>query len=148
MPQDVSGFGTVVTLQASFTFPTPYPVTQFADDSDPLDLAAIDIADKAMGLNGDLITWARAIPLPMVLAVVAGSEDDQNLQLLAEANRPSVGKPAVGDIIQATVLYPDGSSVVGVNGRITNAPFGKSIAGSQRLKTKIYTFVFESVLSS
>lgn len=148
MPQNISGFGTVVTLQTSFTFPTGLVVTQFADDSDPIDLAAIDIADKSMGLNGELITWAKAVAKPLVLAVIPGSQDDQNLQLLAEANTPAVGKPAVGDLIQATVLYPDGSSVVLTNGRLTNASFGKSIAGSQRMKTKIYTFAFEDAPSA
>jgi hypothetical protein len=148
MPQDISGFSTKVRLTASFTFPTGITITQFADDTDPLDLASIDIADKAMGLNGDLITWARAVPAPMVLAVIPSSGDDQNLQLLAEANRPSIGKPAVGDLFQAMVVYPNGSVVTLTNGRLTNAPFGKSIAGSQRLKTKVYAFAFEQVLSS
>ena len=146
--QDVSGFGTVVTLIASFTFPTGLSITQFADDSDPLDLAAIDVADKAMGLNGDLIKWAVAKPKPMVLAVIVGSQDDQNLQALLEANTPAVGRSSVGDVIQGTVRYPDGSSVQVVNGAIFNGSFGKSIAGSQRMKTKIYTFAFEQAISS
>jgi len=148
MAKDVSGFGTVVTLQTDFTFPQGLVITQFADDSDPLDLAAIDIADKSMGLNGDLITWAKAVPVPLVLAVIPGSDDDQALQLLAEVNRPNIGKPSAGDTIQANVRYPDGSSANLTNGRMMNAAFGKSIAGSQRLKTKIYTFAFENIVAT
>lgn len=145
---DISGFGTVVTLVTTDSFPSGLVITQFADDSDPVDLAAIDIADKAMGLNGDLITWAKAVSVPLVLAVIPGSIDDEALQLLAEINRPSRGKPSVGETIQANVLYPDGSNVTLVNGRIMNAAFGKSISGSQRLKTKIYTFAFETSLAT
>ena len=144
MQQDVSGFGSVVNLTASETFPTGITINQFAGDADPMDMNSIDIADKAMGLNGDLIVWARANPLPLVLAVIPGSPSDINLQILADANRVSPGKPSASDVIQATIVYPDGSSTQFYNGRLTAAMFGKSVAGSGMIKTRVYAFTFES----
>ena len=70
MTQDVSGFGLVVTIVASNTLPIGATLSQFASDADPLDFASVRIADSAMGLNGDLITWAKAVALPAVLNVI------------------------------------------------------------------------------
>ena len=141
--QDVSGFGVVVNLVASTTFPVGITISQFADDADPLDMASVDIADKAMGLNGDLIVWAKAVPLPMVLNVIPGSPDDVNLQTLADANRVGQGKFSAADVITATVVYPDGSTTTLANGRLLSAMFGLSVAGSGREKTRSYGFAFQ-----
>lgn len=148
MTNDVSGFGLVANIVASNTFPAGLPITQFADDADPLDMASITIADKAMGLNGDLIVWAKAVPLPAVINVIPGSIDDVNLQILADANRVGQGKTSAADNITMTVVYPDGTIVTLNNGRLTDAMFGKSVAGSGRLKTRAYTFAFESKVGS
>ncbi len=144
MANNVTGFGFVVTLIASITFPIGVPFTQAADDADPLDFASIKIGDAVMGVNGDIIIYNKAIPIPMVINVIPGSEDDVNLQLLANANRASQGKAITNDVITATVVYPDGSILVLNNGVITDAQFGKSIASSGRLKTKAYSFLFQS----
>lgn len=144
MTTNISGFGTVVNFIASNTFPVGLNVTQFADDVDPLDLASVRIADTAMGLNGDLIKWARAQTLPMVISVIAGSDDDVNLQILADANRVGQGKNSANDTIAATVVYPDGSFVNLTGGAITDAQFGKGISSSGRLKTKVYAFSFQN----
>lgn len=144
MAQDVSGFGSVVSLVASQTFPAGLTVTQFANDADPLDFAAVKIADVAMGLNGDLVTWAKAVALPMVLNVIPGSPDDTNLQILAEANRVGQGKLSAQDIINATVIYPDGSTVTLTQGKITDASFGRGISAEGRQKTRAYTFQFQN----
>lgn len=141
---DVSGFQTKVALTASNTFPAALLISQFADDSDPVDMASIEIADKAMGLNGDLIVWAKAVPLPMVLAVIPGSVDDINLQILADANRVGAGKVGAADVITATVTYPDGTFVTLANGRMLSAMFGKSVSSAGRLKTRVYAFAFQN----
>src|SRR4051812_34553091 len=111
MSQDITGFGAIVNIVASRTFPIGFVVTQFADDADPLDASSIRIADAAMGLNGDLITWAKAAPLPVVLNVIPGSPDDLNLAILANANRVGKGKTGANDVITLTCVYPDGTLV-------------------------------------
>lgn len=143
MTQDVSGFGAVITIVADTTFPAGIQITQFADDADPFDMASVQIADKAMGLNGDLIVWAKAQPLPVVINVIPGSDDDVNLNILAQANRVGQGKISAYDNITLSAIYPDGSSVVFNNGKITDGMFGKSIASAGRLKTRAYVFTFQ-----
>jgi tail fiber protein gp32 len=144
MTQDVSGFGLSINLIASVTFPTGFLITQFSEDVDPLDMNSIDIADAVMGLNGDLITWAKAVALNMVVAVIPGSDDDQNLQIIFDANRPAQGKASVQDSLTATVVYPDGTSVTLIGGKMISGMPGRSVAGSGRQKTKVYGMRFQT----
>lgn len=141
---NVSGFGTVINLIASNTFPVGVMITQFADDADPLDMNSVRIGDLAMGVNGDPIGWSRAAIYPMVINVIAGSDDDLNLQILADANRVGQGKNSANDVMTATIVYPDGSITQLDGGKITDFPPGKSISSSGRLKTKAYGFAFGS----
>lgn len=141
-PTSVTGFGIVVTLIASNTFPSGLPITQFADDTDPILINDVKIADTAMGLNGDLLAWSRAVPLPMTLNVIPGSPDDINLQILANANRVAQGKNSANDVLSATIVYPDGSAVVLNSGIITDASFGRGVQSSGRQRTKTYSFLF------
>ncbi len=144
MVQNISGTGLVVVLQTTVTFPVALTISEFADDSDPLDIAALTIADSAMGLNGDLIVWAKANPIQMTLNVIPDGPDDTNLQILGDANRVGQGKVTAGDIINATLAYPDGSAVQLNGGILKQYMPGNSIAGSMRQKTKSYVFEFQS----
>ena len=144
MTQNVTGFGAVVSLVASNTFPAGIALTQFADDADPFDMASIKIGDVAMGLNGDLVRWAKAVPNPVVINVIPGSNDDINLAILANANRVAQGKSSANDVITITVVYPNGTITTFTNGVITDAMFGKSVSSAGRLKSRAYAFEFES----
>lgn len=144
MVNDISGFGLGVTIVASNTFPSGAPITQFADDADPLDIPSINIADTAMGLNGDLLSWSKANPLPLEINVIPGSDDDILLGTIAEANRVGQGKTSAKDIITIAAVYPDGTFATFIKGKMTEAPFGKSVASSGRMKSKKYVFKFEN----
>lgn len=148
MASDISGFGLVINIVASKTYPIGLPLTAFADDSDPLDIASIQIADKAMGLNGDLLKWSKAMPLPVVLSIIPNSVDDQALQVLANNNRVAKGKSNSRDVITMTIVYPDSSTVTLTGGFITDSPFGKSIASAGRMKTNAYAFCFENKIGA
>jgi hypothetical protein len=143
--QDISGFGLIVTLIASNTFPAGITLTQFADDADPVDMQSIQVADKAMGLNGDLVTWAKATPVPCILNIIPGSDDDRNMSILAENNRVGRGKLGSRDVITLTIVYPDGSTAFLNPGVLTDAMLAKSIASAGRMKSKNYTFAFENI---
>jgi hypothetical protein len=141
---DITGYGLSIVLTASTTFPAGLTLTHFADDADPLDISAVKIADTAMGLNGDMVKWSKAIANPMVLNVVPNSSDDVNLAILASANRVSQGSANARDVITAIISYPDGLVIAMNNGFITDAPFGTGVASAGRLKSKTYTFAFGS----
>lgn len=144
MTQDVSGFGARVTVLADKTFPGGFNLSQFADDVDPFDIPSLQIAEKAMGANGDLITWGKASPVTIALAVIPGTEDDRNLQALYDANRIGKGKSSARDLVTITVVYPDGRSLTLTQGRLTDGPPGMGMASSGRLKTPTYQFAFEN----
>ncbi len=146
---DISGFGLRVNVRANRTFPQGYIVTQFADDTDPMDQPAMQIADKAMGLNGDLIVWSKPAAIVISLAVIAGSDDDLNLSVLFEANRVAKGKrSAARDVITLNVMYADGNSETFTQGAMTDGIPGNPVASSGRKKTKVYTFAFENKVSA
>lgn len=142
--QDISGYGLRLNIKASNTFPAGFTVTQFADDADPFDSPSIQIKDKAMGLNGDLVLWSKANPIPITVNVVPGSDDDKNLAVLFENNRVGKGKQSVQDKITMTAIFPDGKTATFTEGAITDGMPGNSVASAGRLKSKAYQFTFEN----
>ena len=143
--QDISVFGIRVQVVASQTFPAGINITQFADDADPFDAPSMQIRDKAMGVNGDLISWSKANPIPVTLNVVPNSEDDKNLSVLFEANRVGKGKQGARDVIAITAVYPDGRTASFSQGVITDGQPANSAQSSGRMKSKAYSFAFENV---
>lgn len=142
--QDVSGFGLVITVVASNTFPEGLTLTSFADDADAFDLPEIDIADCTMGLNGDLITWSKATATDVSIAVIEGSQDDINLGIIFDANRVGAGKVSARDVISLNALFPNGQSNNFFNGKMVKGQPGPSVSSAGKLKTKNYKFKFES----
>lgn len=146
--QDISGFGIRVILRASNTFPQGITLTQFADDADPFDTPSQQLMDKAMGLNGDMVVWSKANPITPTLNVIPDTDDDRNLQVLAEANRVGRGKTSARDVITMTVIYPSGRSLTLNQGKITDAIVTQPVASAGRLKTKPFAFAFENMTRS
>lgn len=143
--QDVSGFGLRIQLVASATFPSGVTLSQFADDADPFDFPSINVAGSAMGLNGDLVTWSKANPLKVTVNVIPGSEDDDNLSALLNANRVGRGKRSSRDVVTLTGVYPNGRTVTLTPGIITDGTPGASVSNAGRLKSKTYQFEFEGL---
>lgn len=145
--QDISATGLEVTIIAIPTFPQGLKVTQFADDADPLDSAAINVTEYGMGLNGDLVTWSAPKPLPITLNVIANTDDDKNLSILLDTNTVAKGKLSVKDVLQMILRYPDGTRKVLTNGRITSGQIIPGAASSGRLKSRQYQFIFENKIN-
>lgn len=143
---DVSGFGAVVTVVATGTFPAGFIVSQFADDADPFDIPETVIAEATMGLNGDIVTWSKANPLKVDVAVISATDDDQNLAILLEANRVGRGKVSARDVITMTIVYPSGNTKTFSNGKILVGMVGSSISSAGKLKSKKYNFAFENAV--
>lgn len=148
MGEDISGFGSKARIVASNTFPSGFEVTQFADDSDPIDVPSLQISDSAMGLNGDKVNWVTANPIPVTMNVIAGSEDDKNLTLLFEANRAGRNKSSAKDVLTMLVTYPDGDITTFTVGSCQEFMPAKSIASDGRLKSKAFIFSFENQVTA
>lgn len=143
MTYDISGFGLRINVIADKTFPHGIILSEFADDGDPFDIPSIAYADKAMGLNGDLITWSKATPLDITINLIPDGDDDRNLSALAEANRVSKGKKSAGDTITLVKTDVAGRTTILTGGRLVNAMPGTSVGSAGRKKSKAYTFTFE-----
>lgn len=147
MAVDATSFGTILTLVASKTFPFGFPVMTFPDDVDPLEFPSIQIADGAMGANGDLVTWSKATYIPMTVSLLPNSFDEISMGILFQANRVAQGKSSVQDSITATVVYPNFRMITLSLGRIMEGPSGLAIAsGGGRIKTRSFRFIFESMV--
>jgi hypothetical protein len=144
MAANISGFGLRVNLICIPTFPAGLNITQLANDTDPFDIPEIQIAERKMGLNGDLIINSVSNPIDISLAVVANTPDDQSLGRLFNANFNRKGKViTVQDLITMTAIYPDGSSLTLINGILMSGMLGQSVASGGGFKTKVYKFTFE-----
>lgn len=143
--QNIAGFGLQVRVIANRTFPSGFTITEFADDADPFDLPALQINDAAMGLNGDMIHWSKANPIPLAIAVIPGGEDDKNLAVIFEANRSARGKRPAKDTITIVGSYPNGSVITLTPGIIFDGLPGNAVASAGRLKSKVYNFRFEGL---
>jgi len=145
MAVDISGYGIEIQLIASETFPNGLTLTQFADDADPFDIPSLQIADKAMGVNGDLITWSKANPTNVTLNLIPNTEDDNNMQILFNINRVGRGKISITDTITLIATYQNGAKFTASPGRLTDGIPGNAVSSQGRMKSKPYIFTFENI---
>ena len=147
MSNNTSGFGLACMIAASNTTGNiPVPLSDWADDIDPLDFQELEIMEGRFGPNGNFIVNSKANPVTLVLAAIPGSITDNTLATILEANRPSQNKSSAYDIITLTIYYPDDllSAIILSDGYIMKGTPGTGMGGSGRLKTKSYTFQFGS----
>lgn len=142
---DLSNVGVSARLIASKTFPMGFTITEWADDTNPLDIPSLEISTPSMNINGELISVSSPVPTTITLAVLPGSEADINLSILLDANRPSRFKRHVGDVITLVVAYPKGDTITLVNGIITGGTPGKGVSSAGRSTTSTYGFAFEAI---
>lgn len=143
---DISGFGLELRVIASNTLPIGVQITEFADDNDPIDFPELTIAETAMGLNGDLITWSNANPVPFTLNLIPNQDNDIAMSLVGEANRTGRGKAPARDLITIVGVYPDGRTFTLTNGKMINYNPSNGIASAGRYKAKKFDFMFENML--
>lgn len=143
--QNISGFGLSAQIVASVTYPNGFAVTAFADDADPLDTPDLEVADSAMGLNGDMVVWSRPQGIEISLNIIPNSPDDDNLDVLLNANRVAKGKVGARDIIQIVLSYPDGRNATMSSGIMISGPVTPAVASAGRMKTRMYRFRFEQI---
>lgn len=144
MSIDIGAFGLSVTIFADTTFPNGFTITEFADDADPMDVPTIQIVDKAMTLNGRMVSWKKPVAVEITFNVIPGGQDDINLGILFDNNRAVAGSLPINDNITAVSALPDGTTR-SYGGGVTDSYMpGTSVASSARKKTKVYKFSFES----
>jgi hypothetical protein len=148
MNGEIGGFGLEVLIRASNTFPAGLTIEQFADNADPFDFPDIDIAEVAMGLNGDMVSWSKAKPLLVNVSVIPESNDDTNLSVVLAANRVGKSKQSARDVITMVGRYPSGAIVTLGKGKMLTGSISNSISSEGRMKSKTYKFAFENITIS
>lgn len=141
---NISGYGLSARLVASNTFPNGITITAFADDADSTDSPDFTLADTGNGLNGDLLVWAKPGPIDLGFNIIPTSDDDTNLDALAEANRVAKGKRGARDVITLVLSYPNGSKITLGPGVMVVGSIVPSVSQAGRLKTRVYRFRFEN----
>lgn len=151
MFNNISGFGTLATIQAvsqsgtGGTYPAPVPLSDWAQDVDALDFGETRIGDAKNGPNGNTAFWSISETIELTIAPIVGSNTDQILQILYQANRPQYNKTSAFDNISLTIIYPDlVTSLQLYNGVIVSGFAGKGLNVDGLLKTRTYKFKFNS----
>ena len=152
---DVSGVYPKVTI-ISTGVPPLIQLTKFADDQNPIDVEHIEVTGHSINVNGELVTWEKPAAYIVTVAVLCGTEDDENLRLLLEASHATSGKgfalaptvtlrSAIGKRnILGVVTTDDGSTYT--QGRIVNGRAGPAVDSEGRKLTNTYSFVFENMV--
>lgn len=146
MSTDATGFSTLLTLVASVTFPAGFPVRAFPDNVDPIDFPSLQVADAAMGVNGDFVSWKKANPVPFSFAVLPNTPEEYALEALLQANRPAQGKKYVNDDITIVIVYPNFRVATLSKGKLMEGIPASGIETSQRIKTRSYKFMFQDLV--
>jgi fructose-1,6-bisphosphatase/sedoheptulose 1,7-bisphosphatase-like protein len=136
MSQDISIFGIECNLTATTTFANGLNLTAFANDGDPLNSPDIQLADMAVGPNGDTITWSRPELIEIESNFIPGSNDDINLTVLADANRVAKGKSSARDQITMVWTYPNGMVVTASDGKFISYSMAQSGTSEGKMKSK------------
>nr|DAJ72167.1 MAG TPA: hypothetical protein [Caudoviricetes sp.] len=145
--QDVSATGVKITVITVPTYPQGFEVSEFADNADPLDFPPTQIADYGMGVNGDLVTWTKPVPLEITLNVIPNTDADKNLGILYDMNRAAKGKISAQDLVTLVASYPDGTRKIFSNGKLISGVPANGVSSDGRIKTKEYKFVFENKIN-
>lgn len=147
MTEDVSSIGVSVRLTASQTYPQGITLTKFPEDGDIGPTGATTIGAHASGVNGHLIVWKTANGITVGLPLIPNTEECALMEKLFAANTPAPNKFVAKDIIQMVVTNP----VTGIPTTYKNGWIEEGMAGNQygldgRIKSKVFTMTFESVI--
>jgi hypothetical protein len=140
--QDVSAFGTTISILATHSFPVGFTIENFADDKDPLKIENIEATGYVFLIDGSLFIFDKAAVIKVDVSTVAGSDDDINLKTMLQARKGSSSIINLPDVTTMTIAYGNGGIVMFTNGSIVSGPLGDSIEQSGRHPSNTYTFVF------
>ena len=140
--QDVSAFGTTISILATQSFPVGFTIENFADDKDPLKIENIEATGYVFLIDGSLFIFDKAAVIKVDVSTIAGSDDDINLKTMLQARKGSSSIINLPDVTTMTIAYGNGGIVMFTNGSIVSGPLGDSIEQSGRHPSNTYTFVF------
>ena len=142
---NISSTGMTVTLIPSKTL-VPITLTIFADDADPFDLEAAELAGTGKTLNGHLLIWDKVSRYLATFNVAPGTDEARNMAFAAYMNSTSEGKTSAGDVWTCAITYPNGTKASLGGGAMLSGSLIPGASQEGRQKTLPYAFEFATIL--
>lgn len=139
---DVGTNGVMAYLIASNTMPIGFPILKFADDVDSIAVQEAETGAAVLDLNGKVIGWTVASTISVSIGVIAGSTEDDLLNVLYNASRVSQLTKIANDSINLVVRWPNGGIRTFMEGRMQSGPASPTGTAEGRMVGNVYTFVF------
>lgn len=142
--QNISGFGTRITIIALKSFPMGFSLSQFADDEDPLRAKEVEPFGYEMLYDGSIFPYSKTSPVEVSVSVIPNGDDDINLKILLNSKTSKISLLPFDDNTSMIITYPDGGRAILSNGTIIRGPALDSVLSVGRRGSNTYTFVFGS----
>lgn len=139
---DVSAFGTGINIVATTSFPTGFPLTQFADDEDPLSIEEVEVSGFEKLYDGSIFTFDKTSPVLLSVGIMPNTDDDINMKILMQMRKSSPSILPLPDTTSMVITYADGGRVILTSGTIISGALADSISAQGRKKGNVYHFVF------
>lgn len=147
MSVNIGGVGLSITVIANITFPQGITLTAFSTEADPLEMPTdVEISQSKMGLNGDKAVWQVVPKMPVGINLIPGTDDDKNMQILANANRKEKNKVAPLDNITYIINYPNGKTKTCTEGNITVGKIADGVGTDSKYPDGHYVVEFAHII--
>lgn len=155
--QDISMAGAKVTFKVG---KSSVILDEFASDQDPISVPELEVRNGEMNMNGDLVTWAKPVPISFSVSVIPGSQSDKQLSAaIRSAHIGGKGEHTQFDAVfipSLTITTPYGQaqntltvatrdSWTFSNGYLSAGSPAQGTNSEGKANSKTYTFTFESV---
>lgn len=140
----VGNFGLSVNVVATKTFPIGFSITKFADDISPIEFGETQVADHEYLVDGSIFGYETAAGISVKIAVIPGSDEDQNLAVLMAANKSEFRIGGMPEIMAISIMYPNQPPIILSNGYIRTGKVGTDVAETGRSRGKVYEFIFQN----
>jgi len=139
---NVGGFGVVISLIATKTFPVGLTLSKFSDDVSPIEFSESQVADHEFLVDGDIISFETSSAVTVKIGVIPGSDDDDNLSIMLNSNKSIFRIGGLPDLMIMSILYPNQPGIVLNRGYIRSGSLGTSMSEAGRGKGKQFEFIF------
>lgn len=144
MSVDISAMGIKATLIADKSYPLGITLTEFADDGDSLNVDDMNIMSYAMGVNGTMVVWRTAVPCPISINLIPGTDECKDMENLFKLNMTQKNKTSRADVLTLMIEHPDGKIDMLTKGYIIAGKPIQDYSSNGRAKTRTFRMVFEN----
>ena len=140
---NVNATGAELIIVGSQTYPQGIVLTQAPGEVDFLAMEEVVIGNMVIGLNGHAENWGTPGTFTFVIALIPGSDNDDDMSFLFSSNHIQGGSQGANDVITASMSYPSSPLPTAYSeGQYMKYTPQSVPSSSFRLKPKLYTITF------